>query len=80
MPMPKGVECPPPVNPQFVWDYENHFDDSILANMHEYFQDKIKSSLEYKAKMEPDNIPSAPMPEASDEPPLLDNFDLGENN
>ena len=76
MPMPKGVECPPPVNPQFVWDYENHFDDSILANMHEYFQEKIKSSLEYKAKMEPMDIPEAPMPTIDDEPTTLNGFDL----
>ena len=75
-PMPKGVQCPPPVNPQFVWDYENHFDDGVLANMHEFFREKIMSSLEYKAKLDPQDIPDAPMPKAEDEQQLLDNFDL----
>jgi len=68
MPMPQGIECPPPVNPQFVWDYENHFDDSVLGNMHEYFQNLIKSSVEYQAKMNPEDIPEAPMPKKKDDP------------
>jgi len=68
MPIPKGMSCPEPVNPQFIWDYEEHFDDSILANMHEYFQDKIKSSLEYKAKMDPIDMDQSPMPTANDDP------------
>ncbi len=76
MPMPQGIECPPPVNPQFVWDFEDNFDDGVLENMHEYFRDKIKSSLEYEAKMNPVDIPDVPMPKAEDEQTLLDNFDL----
>lgn len=67
-PMPKGIDCPPAVNPPFIWDYEEYFDDSILQNMHEYFQDKIKSSLEYKAKMEPVDMDQTPMPSAEDDP------------
>ena len=78
MPMPQGLDCPPPVNPQFIWDYEDHFDLGILENMHEYFRDLIKSSIEYDAKMDPIDIPNAPMPKAEDEP-MLDNFDLNEN-
>jgi len=76
MPMPQGMDCPPPVNPQFIFDYEEHFDDGVIENMHEYFRDKIKSSLEYKAKMDPVDIPEAPMPKAEDEQPGLDSFDL----
>jgi len=71
-PMPNGMDCPAPVNPQFVWDYEEHFDTGILENMHEYFRDLIKSSLEYKEKMDPIDIPDAPMPTKEDE----QNFDL----
>lgn len=74
--MPNGMDCPPQVNPQFIWDYEDHFDLGVLANMHEYFQEKIKSSLEYKAKMEPVDVPDVPMPKAEDEPSQLDSFDL----
>ena len=67
-PMPKGMECPPQVNPSFVWDYDTNFDDSVLQNMHEFFQTKIKSSIEYKMKMEPFDIQEAPMPTADDDP------------
>ena len=67
-PMPKGMECPPQVNPTFVWDYDENFDDSVLANMHDYFQGKIKSSVEYKYKMEPIDVQDAPMPTAEDDP------------
>ena len=73
MPMPKGIECPLPVNPQFVWDFEDNFDVGILESMHEYFRDKIKSSIEYKAKLDPIDIPDAPMPDLADAP--LDNID-----
>ena len=79
MPMPSGMDCPPPVNPQFMWDFEDHFDDGVLENMHDFFKDKIKSSLEYKAKMEPNpDLPESPMPKAEDEQPLdgLDSLDL----
>ncbi len=67
-PMPTGMNCPPPVNPQFIWDYEDHFDEGILENMHDFFKDKIKSSLEYKEKMNPVDIPDAPSPKLEDAP------------
>jgi len=67
MPMPQGMECPEAINPQFVWDYEDHFDIGVLESLHDYFKDKIKSSVEYKAKMNPEDIPEAPMPKAEDE-------------
>lgn len=67
-PMPKGMVCPQQVNPSFIWDYDENFDDSVLANMHEYFQDKIKSSQEYKYKMEPVDVQDAPMPTEKDDP------------
>ncbi len=75
-PMPTGMNCPPPVNPQFVWDYENHFDDGVLENMHEYFRDLIKSSVEYKLKMNPPDIQDAPPPTLDDMPNPLDDIDL----
>ena len=68
-PMPEGYECPPPVNPTFIWDYDQNFDHNILDNMHEFFQEKIKSSQEYKAKMEPIDVQDAPMPGVDDIPP-----------
>lgn len=67
-PMPKGMECPDAINPVFIWDYDENFDDSVLANMHDFFQGKIKSSAEYQAKMDP---PDAEQPEHTldDAPP-----------
>jgi hypothetical protein len=75
-PMPKGIKCPEQVNPYFIWDYEEHFDEKILENMHQWFQDIIKSSEEYKEKAgkkgkkkeEDPDIPDAPMPTAEDAP------------
>ena len=61
-PMPKGMVCPPAINPPFVWDYNENFDDSVLANMHQFFQDKIKSSAEYKAKLDPIDVQDVPDP------------------
>jgi hypothetical protein len=66
-PMPKGMKCPPAINPEFVWDYDEHFDDMVLENMHDFFKDKIKSSVEYSAKMEPIDIQEAPMPTKEDD-------------
>jgi hypothetical protein len=75
-PMPKGIKCPPQVNPSFIWDYEDRFDEKILENMNEWFQEKIKSSEEYKEKTgkadkkksEDPDIQEAPMPTSEDEP------------
>ena len=67
-PMPKGMECPLPINPPFIWDYDANFDDSILEGMHDFFKDKIKSSAEYQAKMDPIDVQEAPMPTAEDVP------------
>jgi hypothetical protein len=75
-PMPKGMKCPPAINPPFIWDYEENFDEGILANMHEFFQEKIKSSAEYKAKYEMQDIQDAPMPTAKDDPGEPEQNDL----
>ena len=69
VPMPKGMECPPPVNPPFIWDFDEHFDESILEGLHEFFQGKIKSSEEYKAKMDPIEVQETPDPGYDDIPP-----------
>lgn len=68
MPVPEGATVPPQVNPSFMWDYEDNFDEGVLANLHEYFQGKIKSSEEYKAKMTPVDVQAAPMPTKDDDP------------
>jgi len=66
-PMPEGMECPLPVNPPFIWDYDENFDLNVLSNLHEFFQNKIRSSAEFGAKIDPPDIQDSPFPEASDE-------------
>ncbi len=67
-PMPEGMECPMAINPPFIFDYDENFDEGILENLHKFFQDKIKSSAEYQTKMDPIDIQDAPFPEGVDEP------------
>lgn len=68
-PLAKGMTCPDQINPTFIWDYDDHFDTSILEGLHEFFQEKIKSSQEYKDKLNPVQVQDAPMPTAEDVPP-----------
>jgi len=73
-PLLKGYECPSQINPSFIWDYDENYDEGVLENLHDWFKDKIKSSLEYQAKVTPpENIPvniqQAPMPGIDDAPP-----------
>lgn len=67
-PIPKGMTCPEPINPPFIWDYNENFDESILEAMNDFFKDKIKSSVEYKAKYDPIDIQDAPPPTVEDAP------------
>lgn len=72
-PVMKGTEAPAAINSTFVWDYEEHFDLNILENMHEYFQNIIKSSQEYKEKigLEDPDTQEVPFPSANDEPDVI---------
>ena len=62
-PMPKGMECPPAVNPEFIWDYDTNFDLNVLDNLHDFFKDKIRSSAEFAAKIDPIDVQDAPPPD-----------------
>lgn len=53
-PLMKGTEAPAQINTSFIWNYDDKFDLNILENMHQWFQDKIKGSLEYKEHLNPD--------------------------
>lgn len=48
--IPKGMECPPQVNPSVTLDYEN-FNPEIFDKLPEFLKLKIKSSEEYKKMM-----------------------------
>ena len=65
--LPKGTACPPQINPTFIWNYNTKFDLKVLEAMHEYWQDIIKGSQEFReamglsdAEIIPDNEPPAP--------------------
>ena len=75
MPVPEGSVVPDAFNPLFIFDHEDHFDENTLEALHDFFKDKIKSSVEYKNRMNPVDVPDAPMPKADDAPALLDGFD-----
>jgi hypothetical protein len=51
-PIPKGMVCPPQVNPTFEFSI-NEFDQAKFESMPNFLQEKIKGSDEYKALTKP---------------------------
>ena len=51
-PMPKGVSCPPQVNPNFVLSFDN-FNTELFDKLPDFIKIKIKSSMEYSAMVNP---------------------------
>ena len=49
--MPKGVECPKQFNASFMWNYTTHFDQDWVEQQPEWIQVQIKSTDEYKSKL-----------------------------
>lgn len=49
-PLPKKMKAPDQVNPDFIFDYEENFNEEALEKMPDFLKDKIKSSAQYKAK------------------------------
>ena len=45
--MPKGLICPPQINPSFVWTYDN-FDVSKFGLLPDFLKNKMVNSEEYK--------------------------------
>ncbi len=48
-PMPKGVACPPQVNPTFELNYDE-FDQAKFESLPEFIRNEMKGSVEYLAK------------------------------
>lgn len=53
-PLPKGFNCPPQINQNMVWDYDNP-DMQLLANLPDFIKDKIKTSEEYNRLIAPNH-------------------------
>jgi hypothetical protein len=77
-PMPKGMVCPPQVNPTVKWEYDNP-DWMFFELLPQFIREKIESSKEYKAlaakavaaQKEPAAQPIPPMNPGASE---FDNF------
>jgi hypothetical protein len=50
--LPKGMECPPQINDTFELSFDN-WDESKFANLPDFIKQKIVTSREYKAMIEP---------------------------
>lgn len=54
-PLPKGMTCPPQINPSQELSYEN-WDNELFETLPDFLKDKIKSSDEYKAMKNPEHF------------------------
>jgi len=54
-PIPKGMECPPQVNPTRVLSYDN-WNQDVFMSLPDWLSEKISSTPEYKAKFSMDNV------------------------
>lgn len=52
-PLPKGLTCPPLINPLQELTYDS-FDNSLFEKLPDFLKEKIRSSDEYKAMMNPE--------------------------
>lgn len=57
-PLPKAVSCPAQVNPNFEFNYTDKFDQAIIETLPDFIANKIKTSTEYVARMNPENAGS----------------------
>ena len=49
--MTKGSKCPEQINENFIFNYHDNFDEEWLEKQPQWVQDQIKSTDEYKSKM-----------------------------
>lgn len=55
-PLPKGIEAKDQFNPNFIFDYDENWDEVTLAAFPSFIQDKIKSSRNYYQKTHPEEV------------------------
>ena len=54
-PIPKGMTCPEQINPSVVLSYDN-FDESVFEALPDFLKEKIRSSKEYRAIANPQEV------------------------
>lgn len=64
--VPKGLTCPAQINDSVVFSVLE-FDAKVFETFPDYIKDKIKSSAEYKAMQQPNNVHTAPEPTLSND-------------
>lgn len=71
-PLPKGLVCPPQINPNFILDYDN-FSEELFLRLPEFVQDKIIKSQEYMRMKQP----AATNVNGQDEPEMIAEYEDG---
>lgn len=66
-PMPKGIQCPEQVNKTAILQYDS-FDNSLFDSLPDFIKDKIRTSLEYTAFMNPTHVQAHQEQEVDDLP------------
>jgi len=51
--LPKGMDCPEQINETFEFNYDDKFSEDVVELFPDFIKDKIKSSDEYKMKVNP---------------------------
>jgi len=72
--IPKGMNCPPQINPTFEFNFEDKFSIEVLESFPDFIKDKIKASDEYKKLIAPNSSDIADLPESDSV------YNDGENN
>lgn len=58
--LPKGMECPAPINEAFVLNYREKWDDIKFATLPDFIKSKMQATEQFKFKgeeVQPDDIP-----------------------
>lgn len=63
----KGMTCPPQINPTFEFSLSENFNQAKFDSLPDWLKDKIKTSDEYKALMNPEHTEATPS-SGSEEP------------
>jgi hypothetical protein len=54
-PLPKGLSCPPQINPTFEFNFTDKFDANALESLPDFIKERIKRSNEFNALLKPEH-------------------------
>ena len=73
--MTKGTECPEQFNPNFIFNYEDNFNEDWLEQQPQWVQDQIKNTDEYKNKMNQQKFEGNPKRTRKEIREVIENLD-----